>query len=96
MGSVFSLWLLGSIVAYFMFRHYRTNHPRISAFFWPITGTILLLASLSNPNSSLGRRLRSPGDGISASDREPSPDQVINRPKYGLIETAEPDPDEEM
>lgn len=105
MGALSFLWFMGAIVAYFVFRSYRSDHPVLSAWFWPIVGGVLLLGALTNPSSSVrrfvddlvaGGRTRTAGvitpTSTSTMRTSVPPDtngDTIERPKYGLIETAD-------
>lgn len=75
-------YFLLAIAAFFVFRHYRVGNPVLAALVWPIVGAVLLVASLNKQRSAPPRR---PSEPPSAS----ASNKTIERPKYGLIETAE-------
>jgi hypothetical protein len=96
MGTAITvIYFLGIFpMAWYFFRH-RANHAFLSALFWPYVGGFLLVVALiSRPDL---RRKVGMGAGSPRLPHVPpgpaaqAPTTTIQRPKYGIIESAERD-----
>jgi hypothetical protein len=96
-----TIWVIGMLIGYVVFKTQRVSTPVLAAIFWPVTGLVLLAGALSNPNSSIRRAIDGtsspasmpppPAGSAPVPGAAPAPNEQIARPKYGLIETADND-----